>query len=130
MLILTIKTDNPLAEVGLYTNDQQIDYMVWEAHRQLSSTLHVKIQDLLVAADKNWTDIQGIVFYKGPGSFTGLRIGASVANALASDPGVSIISANGDNWVREGILRLLSDETEQIVVPEYGSEPRTTNPKK
>ena len=43
MLILTIRTDNPESEIGLYDGQKQLDYEVWEAHRQLGTTIHAKI---------------------------------------------------------------------------------------
>ena len=47
MLILTIRTDKPEAELGLYKDNQQLDYFVWQAHRELAETIHNKIKELL-----------------------------------------------------------------------------------
>lgn len=49
MLILTIRTDKPEAEIGLFNDQEKIAYEVWEAHRELSVSLHQKVEDLLRA---------------------------------------------------------------------------------
>lgn len=82
MLILTIRTDKPEAEIGLCNGDKQLAYETWQAHRLLAETLHRKVEDLLASQSKTVDDIEGLVGFQGPGSFTGLRIGLSVVNAL------------------------------------------------
>ncbi len=47
MIILTIRTDKPEAEIGLYDGEQQLAYEMWSAHRQLAETIHTKIKELL-----------------------------------------------------------------------------------
>ena len=41
MIILTIKTDQPTAEVGLFDGEEKLGYTKWEAHRTLTDTIHV-----------------------------------------------------------------------------------------
>jgi tRNA threonylcarbamoyladenosine biosynthesis protein TsaB len=126
MIILTIRTDKPEAEVGLYEDGHQLAYSTWEAHRELGRTIHKKVKALLDKSSKSWTDIQGIVVYKGPGSFTGLRIGIAVANALAYGLKQPVISTSGEDWLKKGIQGLVQDKGQRIVLPDYGSDPRTT----
>lgn len=130
MIILTIRTDKPEAEIGLYNNDVQLAYEKWEGHKQLSVTILKKIEDLLNSQNRKWQDIQGIVGYKGPGSFTGLRIGLTVANTLADNLPVSIVGSSGEDWAKVGIEQLISGKDEKIILPNYGSKPHTTKQKK
>jgi tRNA threonylcarbamoyladenosine biosynthesis protein TsaB len=120
MIILTIRTDKPEAEIGLYEDDTQLVYKVWEAHRALAETLHAEVHGMLHAQGKDWADIEGIIAFQGPGSFTGLRIGLAVTNALAYSLGVPIVAAQ-DMWIEQGIARLLAGESDKIAMPEYGS---------
>jgi len=130
MLILTIRTDRPEAEIGLFEDNENLVYETWEAHRQLAETIHTKIKTLLKSKDKDWHDIEGVVCFKGPGSFTGLRIGLTVGNALAYGLNVPIVGTQGDDWANQGIDRIIKGENETQVLPEYGHEPHITKPKK
>ncbi len=130
MLIITIRTDKPEAEIGLYEDLERLEYTTWQAHRELSNTLHCKMRDLLQSHDKDWADLKGIVCFKGPGSFTGLRIGISAANALAGGLDIPIISKQGDSWIEQGLQELSGGGNDKIVLPEYGALPNTTLPRK
>lgn len=130
MTILTIRTDKPESEIGLYNDSRQIAYDTWIAHRQLATTIHERIKQLLTDNKKDWTDIAGIVVYKGPGSFTGLRIGSSVANALAYSLEIPIIGISSDGWIGNGVNSLLTNDDQKVVLPEYGAEAHITQPRK
>ncbi len=125
MLILTIRTDKPESEIGLYDNNKQLVYEVWEAHRRLAETINNKIDTLLASQDKQLADVKGIVVYKGGGSFTGLRIGLSVVNALAYSLAIPIV-ARSTGWIEEGIDDLIAGKTDKIAVPDYGAPVHTT----
>ena len=128
-MTLTIRTDKPEAEVGLYLNDAQVQYKKWQAHRQLSETIHLTIEELLNKSDKNFSGLQGIIFYQGPGSFTGLRIGASVANALSVGLGIPLVQSGNNDWIKIGLQELANGKF-QIAIPDYGGEVHITKPKK
>lgn len=130
MLILTIRSDKPDAELGLFNNGDQLGYEIWEAHRALAETIHTKIDTLLLAHNQTLQSLGGVVVFKGPGSFTGLRIGLTVANALVYSLRLPITASDGDNWIRSGIERLLSGQDDQVTVPEYGALPNVTAPRK
>lgn len=129
MLILTIRTDKPEAEIGLFEDSRQLAGKSWQAHRQLAETIHTEIRELLSSQKKALNDIQAVAVFKGPGSFTGLRIGISVANALADGLAVPIIGQSGDDWHEQAIASLLKDENDRQVMPEYGAEPHITKAK-
>lgn len=130
MLIITIRTDKPDAEIGLYEDNTQLGYETWLAHRQLAETLHDKIKALLAGQHKDLHDIDSIVVFQGPGSFTGLRIGITVANALAYSLGAKIIASADPKWLENGLQRLLAGESDPVALPEYGAEPNITVQKK
>jgi tRNA threonylcarbamoyladenosine biosynthesis protein TsaB len=129
MLILTIRTDRPEAEIGLFEDSRQLAYLNWQAHRQLAETIHKRIHELLQSRQKKLDDLQAVVVFQGPGSFTGLRIGVSVANALADSLSIPIVASQGGNWMRLATAELLKGANDRIVVPEYGAEPHVTQPK-
>lgn len=94
MKLLTIDTATETCGVALTQGAQlHADYRIKQKNihnEKLVST----IQHLL--ADVGWRlrDLQGIVFSKGPGSFTGLRIGISVSKGLAFSLGIPMVGVN------------------------------------
>lgn len=130
MIVFTLRTDKQEAEIGLYDDQKQVAHVTWQAHHQLAETIHQKTHDLLASQKLGLEEIQGIVVYKGPGSFTGLRIGLSVANALAYGLAVPTAATNGSSWIQKGIMRLESGQRDAIALPEYGAPVHTTLPKK
>lgn len=129
MLILTIRTDKPEAELGLYNDSEQLAYQTWPAHRQLAETIHLKIDELLKSQHKTLQDLAGLVAFQGPGSFTGLRIGLTVANALAYSLRIPIVAAQTDDWVQLGLADLRRGKNQRLALPEYGAAPNITAPK-
>lgn len=130
MLILTIRSDNPQAEIGLYDGKTELAYITWQAHRQLAETIHYKIREVLQSGDKQLDQLAGLVVYQGPGSFTGLRIGLSVANALAASYNLPMSGQTGDDWQMLGIAQLLSGKGQAVILPEYGAPVHITQQKK
>jgi tRNA threonylcarbamoyladenosine biosynthesis protein TsaB len=129
VLVLTLRTDNPEAEIGLYDDATKCAHHTWQAHRELSSTIHTRIKNLLESQGKTSADIQGIVCFQGPGSFTGLRIGITVADTLAYGLAIPIVGAKGKGWIAEGIKRLQAGDDDRIVLPHYGAPVHTTTPR-
>lgn len=130
MIILTLRTDKPEAELGLYDNKEQLAYIKWQAHRQLAETIHKQIREILNKSSISLDGVEGLVCFKGPGSFTGLRIGLSVVNALAYAQNIPIVTSFGDNWLEDGIKKLLAEKNEKIGLPKYGRPAATTPPHK
>lgn len=130
MIVLTIRTDKPEAELGLYDNQTQLAYDTWHAHRELSMTIHKRIEQLLASRNLKLQNIDGIVGFAGPGSFTGLRIGLTVANALANGLQKPIVGSQGTDWIIDGISRLQQGQASIIALPEYGAPVHITRQKK
>lgn len=126
-MILALRTDKPEAEVYLYdSSGKGISRHIWHAHRELSVTLLVVIRDQLHARQVDFAAIHGVIVFCGPGSFTGLRIGVAVANALAYGLGVPVVGTNGEQWQSKGLRRLAKGDNDRIVLPEYGAEAHIT----
>jgi tRNA threonylcarbamoyladenosine biosynthesis protein TsaB len=104
--------------------------MTWHADRQLAKTLLSTIHQQLQKQHADWPDITGVVVFEGPGSFTGLRIGITVANTLSYGLDAPIVAAKGDDWLQKGIARLKKGENDKLALPHYGAEAHITLPKK
>src|ERR1035437_6876639 len=123
MIVLTLRADRPEAELGLYDDQKQLAYTKWQAHLELSNTVHKEIKKILTKSSISLDDLEGIVCYSGPGSFTGLRIGLSVANTLAYAQDIPIVAKTGQDWIEAGIKDLLAGKNDKIALPKYGSPP-------
>lgn len=129
MKLLCIRTDKQKAELAVFDGVKLLEEVKWEAHRTLASTLNKKIYEILNKSSISLQQLQGIVIYRGPGSFTGLRIGFSVANALAYALKIPIVAQKGENWMLAGLAEIENGRDDTITLPEYGAPARITNPK-
>jgi len=128
-MILLLDTSTPVCKVSLVDGDWRFDDE-WESGRTLAKGLLGYLQDILTKNDKVWTDVSGIVGFKGPGSFTGLRIGLTVLNTFADSESIPIVGTTGEDWQIVGLQRLSSGENDKLVMPEYGAEAHITTPRK
>lgn len=128
-MILLLDTSTPTCRVSFIEGDWRYDTM-WEAGRGLSKGLLAFLEQEISFQDKSWKDVTGLAVYKGPGSFTGLRIGITVLNSLAYANNWPIVGVTGDGWRAQGIKRLEAGENDEIVLPEYGGEANITQPRK
>lgn len=128
-MIILLDTSTPICKLSFVDGDWRVDHE-WESGRTLAKGLLGYIQTTMAQYDKVWTDISGVVAFKGPGSFTGLRIGLTVLNTLADSESISIVGATGDDWQSTGLARLQAGEDEKLVMPEYGAEAHITTPRK
>jgi tRNA threonylcarbamoyladenosine biosynthesis protein TsaB len=128
-MILAIRTDKPIAEIILLDDEKEIARHEWEAHRALATTLVEKIQTFLSDNNTSTDELRGIIVFSGSGSFTGLRIGATVANALAYSQNIPVVAGEGDDWLAQGLQKLSAAEVGKYVIPTYDREPNITKPK-
>jgi tRNA threonylcarbamoyladenosine biosynthesis protein TsaB len=82
-MILCLETATAVCSVALCDGSSVIASRESEAEKSHASKLTVFIEDLLKAAAINVHDLEAVAVSKGPGSFTGLRIGVSVAKGIA-----------------------------------------------
>ena len=128
-MILLLDTSTPVCKVSLVEGNWRFDDE-WESGRGLAKGLLGYLMDTLAKNDKTWKDISGIVAFKGPGSFTGLRIGLTVLNTIADSESLPIVGTTGDAWQNDGLSRLEAGENDELVMPEYGAEAHITTPRK
>ena len=102
----------------------------WQAGRELARDMLAYLKEKLVEHEKDFQDIEAIGVKLGPGSFTGLRIGMTVLNTMASSLKIPIVGATGDDWTKKCLMRLAAGENDEIDLPEYGSEANITKPRK
>lgn len=131
-MILAIRTDKPEAELYVLKEDGVVvDRKVWLANRELSNTLLSTIEYLLSHNELRLDDVTQILVYQGPGSFTGLRIGITIANTIGFVLRIPVVGVRGEDWLLSA--KDVSDTQKDFnnpVVPHYGSEANVTPPRK
>jgi len=82
--ILNIETATKNCSVALGYNDSLIDVIEYAGENYShAEKLHIFIRDILQRNQCQPTDLSAVAVSKGPGSYTGLRIGVSAAKGLA-----------------------------------------------
>ncbi|WP_133126818.1 tRNA (adenosine(37)-N6)-threonylcarbamoyltransferase complex dimerization subunit type 1 TsaB [Legionella nagasakiensis] len=108
MNLLAIDTSTELATVAIashgkiYEEEQQ-------AMRQHAQCLLPMIDQLLKISNLDFKHLDGIVFGRGPGSFTGLRIACSVAKALAYAHDLPVYPVSGLAAIAFEVLQSVHD---------------------
>jgi tRNA threonylcarbamoyladenosine biosynthesis protein TsaB len=124
---LLLRTDGAVTHIGVRA-DTETAWTEWESGRQLAQELLSEISRALQAQGATIHDVRGIVVFRGPGSFTSLRIGVTTANSLAYSLGAPIVGSGGDRWADDGLARLDAGKNE-FVMPAYGAAPNITAPR-
>jgi tRNA threonylcarbamoyladenosine biosynthesis protein TsaB len=128
-MILLLDTSTPVCKLTLIDGDWRYDEQ-WQADRELAKGLLRYLQEQLQKNGKSRDDITGIGAFRGPGSFTGLRIGLTVLNTIADAQNIPIVGAEGESWQQTAIQHLHGGQDDKIVLPHYGSDAHITKPRK
>ena len=110
---LSLYLDTSTPETILKLNNQEYHHVFNNA---LAEKLLQFIYDKLTENHKSFKDITEITFMSGPGSFTGLRIGATIINTLASELSIPLYDHHGTKH--------------QIIIPDYGRPANISKPRK
>ena len=108
---LYLDTSTPTTILKL--NDQEYR---WTSGHDLAEKLLSFIRDKLAEQGKTFQDISEITFMSGPGSFTGLRIGATIINTLAHELNIPLKDHHG--------------KTHKQIIPNYGHPANISQPRK
>jgi tRNA threonylcarbamoyladenosine biosynthesis protein TsaB len=91
-LILCIETSTTVCSVSLVRDHQVLVALREDAPNSHSTLLTVLIEKLLAEAGCQAGDLDAVAVSSGPGSYTGLRIGASVAKGICFAIGKPLIA--------------------------------------
>ena len=136
-MILVLDTSQENVFIALWDETKSI----WHSQesflggRELNSLIIKKLDTTFSHSCECENVVMGIVIAAGPGSFTGLRIGMSVANTIAYVRDVPIVAIpvtkSIEDLLQKGLKVLKSRGASfgGAVTPHYGSEPHITKPK-
>lgn len=120
MLILAIDTSCFRGGVGLFEDEVPIFYLSFPEERKHVIYLPIYIQRVLEESKKDLEDIELVSVALGPGSFTGLRVGLSVAKSISyalSKPikGVPSLDALASSFIGREVFPVIRIRKNQYV---------------
>lgn len=87
------------------------------------------IEKFLKQHKAKWQDVKKIVVCSGPGSFTGIRVGVSLAQALGLALNIPVMAVP-KNKVPKNLTKLPGIKLPDKLTLHYGAKPNITKPKK
>lgn len=92
-LILHIETATDICSVALSHGDQELAIAESGPERSHATLLNSYIRECLKQSGKDMKQVDAVAVSKGPGSYTGLRIGVSTAKGIAYALGIPLLSS-------------------------------------
>jgi tRNA threonylcarbamoyl adenosine modification protein YeaZ len=83
ILSLALNTASSKTSIALFDGEKILAEKSWQGKNDEAEKMMPAIDALLKNNKKTFENIKRVVVVKGPGSFTGLRIGVTVANTIA-----------------------------------------------
>jgi len=95
MNLLLIDTSSAVCRAGRVMDGQLVDERRLGSENRHSEGLNPMIEQLMDEFGKHYSSLNGVAVINGPGSYTGLRIGAAFAKALVLATGCRLLAVNG-----------------------------------
>jgi tRNA threonylcarbamoyladenosine biosynthesis protein TsaB len=110
-MILGIETSTSACSIALFNEESILGSTSLFLAKSHSSVLPIAIDQLLELSGVSRGQLSAIAVSKGPGSYTGLRIGSSSAKALAFALGIPLLSVDALETMIQQIPRsMLNDD--------------------
>jgi tRNA threonylcarbamoyladenosine biosynthesis protein TsaB len=118
-LILHIETATDICSVALSDGDRQLALKESGQERSHATLLNTFIRETVNEAGISLNKLDAVAVSKGPGSYTGLRIGVSTAKGLAYALEIPLLAAGTLENMASGIL---SDTSAKGLVSAHGDQ--------
>lgn len=92
---ILIDTATKKLSLSLFQEKKCIGTYIDESDYSHARNITIQIEKLVLNAELRFDQISAIVINKGPGSFTGLRVGSSIAKGLSFALDIPLISIDG-----------------------------------
>ena len=119
--ILNIETSTHVCSVSLSRDGELIAIKESSEDKSHARLLTLYIQEILDSHKIGVSSLDAIAVSKGPGSYTGLRIGVSTAKGLAYGAGIKLIGINSLQALTQAVMRdyshkITSGNTDDILL--------------
>lgn len=92
MNVIAIETTGPFASVAVINDNNDLEEIMGDEKMNHLKNVVPMIETLLARNDLAMQDVDMIAVSRGPGSFTGIRIGVSTARALSQATGIPVMA--------------------------------------
>jgi len=116
-LILLLETATTSCSVALCQGEHVIAIKEVNERNVHASHITLFIDEVMQEAEKKYSDLDAVAVSKGPGSYTGLRIGVSTAKGLCYALNIPLVSVDTLEAMALGILKRDNIETSALLVP-------------
>lgn len=103
-LILQLETATTMCSVALACDGKLLAVKEMNERNIHASQITLFIDDVMKAAGKSYEELDAVSISKGPGSYTGLRIGVSTAKGLCYALDIPLISVDTLEAMASGVL--------------------------
>src|SRR5690606_39018792 len=110
-LILSLETATPVCSVALHKEGKLVGLNELHLSQSHSALLGVLVEDVIRYAGYSLSDIDLIAVSKGPGSYTGLRIGTASAKGLCFALDIPLVAVNTLEAMAYGVARYRVEES-------------------
>lgn len=130
-LILNIETSTKNCSVSLADKGELLGFKeINTGGYSHAEKLHPLIEELMLETKKTFNDLNAVAVSKGPGSYTGLRIGVSAAKGICFSKDIPLISLNSltilsqaaDTKENEVIISLLDARRMEVYSAVFNSD--------
>jgi len=121
MKLLAFDTSTDACSVALMIDDEvRLDHRV--EPQQQSRLLLPMIDAIMAEAGLRPTDLDGLVYGRGPGSFTGVRIAIAAAQGIAFGADIGVYGVSTLQCIAQGCHREFADNTISVAIDARMSE--------
>lgn len=110
-LLLSIDTATKVCSVALHEDERLLASQHLHIDKSHSGLLTVLVENVLYYAGYKLNEVTAVAVSEGPGSYTGLRIGASTAKGLCFSLGVPLIAVNTLQAMAQGMRKFAEEES-------------------
>lgn len=93
-IILCLETATTVCSVALFDNEKLLTYQEYHIEKSHSVLLPTLVETSLNNAGLSKAELNAVAISEGPGSYTGLRIGVSIAKGLCYALDIPLIAVN------------------------------------
>ena len=116
-LILNIETSTMVCSVCISRNGELIGIKESNEEKSHAKKLTIFVDELMKENGFNYSDLDAVAISKGPGSYTGLRIGVSTAKGLCYAKNIPLIAINTLQAMANGIIRKV--KSKEIIIEHF-----------